>query len=241
MPAILREQDLTLTGAVARSTAGEKIGDVVVHAGVDEALERGADVFVDYTAPGAVKANVLAAIAHGVHAVIGTSGLTDADYEELDRAARAKNVGVLAAGNFAISAVLLAHFAELAARYMPTWEVIDYADAAKPDAPSGTARELVHRLASVGRPKVEVPIESTIGAKEARGWSVNGMQVHSIRVPGFMIGLEAIFGRPEERLSLRYDGGAGAEPYIGGTLLAIRRVHSFSGVRRGLAHVLDLR
>ncbi len=240
VPAILGAPDLALTGAVARSVAGQRIGDVPIHARVEEALEKGADVFVDYTAPGVVKAHALAAIARGVHVVVGTSGLDDAAYAEIDSTARARSVGVLAAGNFALTAVLLQHFAEIAARYLPAWEVIDYADAAKVDAPSGTARELAHRLAAVGRPELQVPVDATVGAKEARGLALNGTQVHSIRLPGFVIGAEVIFGRADERLSLRYEGGAGAEPYVAGTLLAIRSVQSFTGLRRGLAEAMDL-
>lgn len=253
VPAIDAAPDLVLAGAVARGAVGRRLGDVfagvtlspaasdvVVAATADGALAAGADVLVEYTAPDAARANALAALARGAHVVVGTSGLTAEDYAALDAAARAAGVGVLAAGNFAIAAVLLKQFAAAAARHMPSWEIIDYADAGKPDAPSGTAREVAHRLAEVGRPRVEVPVADTQGSPEARGLALDGTQVHSVRLPGHVIGVEAIFGRPSERLSIRYEGGASAEPYVAGTLVAVRKVGTFVGLRRGLEAVLDL-
>lgn len=253
VPAIAAAPDLELAGAVARAVAGRRVadalplaelgpgvGEVVVRGTVEEALQAGADVLIDYTTPAIVKSNVLHAIARGVHVVIGTSGLTDADYQEIATAAQDGGVGVLAAANFAISAVLLEHFALIAARYMPSWEVIDYAKADKKDAPSGTARQLAHRLAQVRAPEIAVPILETQGAPEARGLALDGTQVHAIRLPGHVIGAEVLFGLPDERLSIRYDGGSGAEPYVAGTLLAARAVGTHVGLRRGLGHLLDV-
>lgn len=248
-PAVLEAPDLELTGAVSPSRAGARVSDVLGRSGtdvrvsgsVDEALESECDVLVDYTRPDVVKANVLSGIDRGVHVVVGTSGLTDRDYQDVDGAARAAGVGVLAAGNFAISAVLLQRFAMEAARHMPSWEVIDYAGAGKVDAPSGTVRELVARLADVGPSHEEVPVERTVGEKATRGAALDGTRVHAVRLPGFVIGAEVVFGRAGERLSLRYEAGSDPAPYIDGTLLAVRRVGDEVGLRRGLDHVLDLR
>ncbi len=249
-PAIASAPDLALTGAVARSQAGrplrEALGDASLPdlrlaATVDEALDgAGADVFVDYTSAAAVKGNVAAAIARGVHTVVGSSGLSDAEYAEIDAAARARGVGVLAAGNFALTAVLLQRFAELAARQISQWEILEYARATKADAPSGTARELAARLARVRAPEVAMPAGKTLGSPEARGASLSGTPVHSVRLPGFVSSIEIIFGQPDERLSIRHDSGSGAGPYIAGTLLAIRRVSGFTGLRRGLDTVMEL-
>ena len=248
-PAIAAAGDLELTGAVSRSQAGRRLSDalgqpdvpgVVVRSTVEEALEAGADVFVDYTSAAAVQAHVDTAISRGVHVVVGSSGLTDPEYAAIDRAARERGVGVLAAGNFALTAVLLQRFAELAARQIPQWEIIDYCGAKKPDAPSGTARELAARLGRVRAPEIGVPVEKTLGSPEARGASVAGTRAHSVRLPGFVSSVEVLFGLPNERLSIRHDSGAGAEPYVAGTLLAIRRVSSFTGLRRGLDSVMEL-
>jgi 4-hydroxy-tetrahydrodipicolinate reductase len=240
--------DLTLTAAVSRSRAGRPLGDVIgdprltcpVHATATEALAHACDVFVEYTAPETAKANVLAAIAHGAHVVIGTSGLSDADYTEIDAAARRHQRGVLAAGNFALTAVLLQKFAEMAARLIPQWEVIDYAHDDKKDAPSGTARELAARLSRVRRPQPTVPLDAVTGERGARGATLSGVQVHSIRLPGFVISAEVIFGMADQTLSLRHDSGSSARPYVDGALLAIRRVSTLAGLHRGLDTVLDV-
>ncbi len=247
-PAIAAAEDLELSGAVSRAQAGKTLSealgqpglsDLVVRGTVGEALAEGADVFVDYTSAAAVGAHVAEAIDRGVHVVVGSSGLTDAEYERIDRQAQERGVGVLAAGNFALTAVLLQRFAEIAARQIPQWEIIDYAGAKKPDAPSGTARELGARLGRVRAPEIAVPVEKTLGPPEARGASLGGARAHSIRLPGFVSSIEVLFGLPGERLSIRHDASSGAEPYIGGTLLAIRRVPSFAGLRRGLDSVME--
>jgi 4-hydroxy-tetrahydrodipicolinate reductase len=92
----------------------------------------------------------------------------------------------------------------------------------------------------VRAPEVAVPIHATHGAPGARGLTLNGTQVHAIRLPGHTIGAEVIFGMPDERLSIRYDGGSGAAPYVAGTLLATRTVGSQIGLRRGLGPLLDI-
>jgi 4-hydroxy-tetrahydrodipicolinate reductase len=219
LAAAIRESgDIELVSAVARSAKGQAIGDVVISGSVEEALRTPSDVFVDYTSATAVKGNVLLAIDAGRHVVVGSSGMSDADYAEIDVASRAKNVGVIAVGNFAISAALLQRFALEAAKHMPSLEIIDVAYAEKLDAPSGTARELAWRLSEAGTPP-PAPI-------------------HSLRLPGYTIGLEVRFGKEDERLTLTYDGGPGAKPYIGGTLLAIRRAPEIKGLVRGLDRIL---
>lgn len=236
--AIERADDLQLVGAAARSSAGQQLGDVTISASAEEALQTPADVLVDYTSAAAVKANVLAAIRKGVHAVIGSSGLTNDDYRELDDEAKRAGVGVIAVGNFAVSAALLQKFAVEAAKHFPAWEILDSAYAGKIDAPSGTARELAWRISEVRAPELEVPVDEVMGNKEARGADVNGSRIHSLRLAGYTIGVEVRFGRNDERLTITYDGGPGAAPYIDGTLLAIRRAAQFTGVVRGLDRIL---
>jgi 4-hydroxy-tetrahydrodipicolinate reductase len=240
--------DLTLIAAVSRTHAGRALGEVLdeprldcrIYASAAEALAEPCDVFVEYTSPTSAKSNVLAALDHGAHVVVGTSGLTTEDFAEIDAAARQRRRGVLAVGNFALTAVLLTKFAELAARVLPQWEIIDYAHDDKVDAPSGTVRELAERLSWVRRPEIAVPLDRTVGPREARGATVSGSQVHSIRLPGYVIGAEILFGMPDQRLSIRHDAGSSAAPYVDGALLAIRKVSTLVGVHRGLDMVLDL-
>ena len=239
---------LSVVAAVARKHAGRVLGDVLgeprlacrIYASAAEALANPCDVFVEYTKPDSAKANILAALGHGAHVVVGTSGLTESDFQEIDGHARRQNRGVLACGNFALTVVLLQKFAETAARLVPQWEIIDYAHDDKVDAPSGTARELALRLSKVRNPELTVPLASTVGPREARGATVSGSQVHSVRLAGYVIGAEIVFGMPDQRLTIRHDSGNSARPYVDGALLAIRKVSTLVGVHRGLDSVLDL-
>ena len=247
--AIAGTADIAVVAAVARKEAGRVLGEVLseprltgrVYASATEALATPCDVFVEYTKPDSAKANILTALERGAHVVVGTSGLTESDFEQIDAVARSKQRGVLACGNFALTAVLLQKFAETAARLIPQWEIIDYAHDDKPDAPSGTVRELTYRLSKVRHPEPTIPVANTVGPREARGAAVSGSQVHSIRLPGYVIGAEIIFGAPDQRLSIRHDAGSSAKPYADGALLAIRKVSTLVGVHRGLDVVLDFR
>jgi 4-hydroxy-tetrahydrodipicolinate reductase len=237
--------DLELRSAVSRSSAGHDLGEalgeeawgVPVLASVGEALD-GVDVMIDYTAPGAVKANTLAAVAAGVAVVIGTSGLTADDFAEIDAAARERSVGVVSSGNFSLTAAMAQAAALLAARHLPQWEVIDYASAGKPDVPSGTARELAERLGEVRRPAIGRPVDEILGPREARGADIAGTQVHSVRLPSFVVSTEVVFGLPDERLTIRHDAGASADPYVAGTLIAARAARGRVGLTRGLDTLL---
>lgn len=246
--AIARLDDLAIVSAVSRTHAGRVLGDVLatpaltapVHASAAAALATPCDVFVEYTKPDTARGNILLALEHGAHVVVGTSGLTADDFAEIDAVARARQRGVLACGNFALTAVLLQRFAETAAKLIPQWEIVDYASDAKVDAPSGTARELASRLAAIRQPELTVPLDDTVGPREARGATVSGSQIHSVRLPGYVISAEVIFGMPDQRLSIRHDSGSGARPYVDGALIAIRKVSTLVGVHRGLDSVLDL-
>ena len=247
--AIAKLDDITVVSAVSRTHAGKTLDEVLaepnltcsIYASAQEALTtHECDVFVEFTKPDVVKTNVLAALKHGAHVVVGTSGLTDEDYAEIASAAEKAQRGVLAVGNFALTVVLLQKFAEIAAKFIPQWEIIDYASDGKKDSPSGTVRELANRLSNVRPSELTVPLEETQGVKETRGARMTGSQVHSLRLPSYTISAEVIFGMPDQRLTIRHDSGTSAQPYVDGSLLAIRKVSSFTGLRRGLDNVLDL-
>jgi 4-hydroxy-tetrahydrodipicolinate reductase len=245
---IARTADLALVAAVSRKHAGRVLGEVLgeprlscrVYSSAAEALAEPCDVFVEYTKPDSAKANIVAALEHGANVVVGTSGLTDDDFAKIDTLARKRHRGVFACGNFALTAVLLQKFAETAARLIPQWEIIDYAHDDKVDAPSGVTRELAARLSKVGKPEPTIPLDRIVGPREARGATLSGSQVHSIRLPGYVIGAEIVFGMPDQRLTIRHDAGSSARPYVDGALLAIRKVSTLVGVQRGLDSVLDL-
>lgn len=244
---VLGAADLRLVSAVARSASGQDLGtawgrdelDVPVLATVDEALDSApVDVLVDYTSFAAVKANTLAAVGRGVAVVVGSSGLSGEDFDEIDALAREHGAGVVAAGNFSVTAAMAQAAAVLVAPYLPHREVVDYAYDGKPDAPSGTARELAERLGAVAPAAVTVPVDQVAGPREARGATIGGTQVHSVRLPSFVVSTEVVFGLPDERLTIRHDAGSSATPYVVGTLLAVRSAGDVTGVVRGLDTLL---
>jgi 4-hydroxy-tetrahydrodipicolinate reductase len=243
--ALRTHSNLSLHSAVARSCAGQDLGEVFgeetwgvpVYRTVAEGIES-ADVLIDYTSHASIKEHTMLAIARGVHVVVGSSGLTGADFDEIDKAAQEAAVGVVASGNFAVTAALAQAAALLAARYLPAWEVIDYASDTKPDVPSGTARELAERLSEVHRPAQGVPLGQTAGPIEARGADVDGTRVHSLRLPGHTVGTDAVFGLPGEKLTIRFEAGSSASPYVDGTLLAAQKVPELVGLVRGLDRLL---
>jgi 4-hydroxy-tetrahydrodipicolinate reductase len=226
--AVRAADDLELAGGIARSGAD--------FTSVEEALAgTEADVLVDFTKPGVVRGHVDAALAAGLHAVVGTSGLTGDDYAEIDAAARAAGRGVIAAGNFSVLAATLLHAATLAAQHVDHWEVIDYGSAGKSDVPSGTTCELAERLGAAAPADHDADL---IGPPEARGASVAGTRVHSVRLPSFALSTDVILAAAGDRLVIRHEAGSSAEPYVAGTLLAVRRVGEITGVLRGLDRLL---
>lgn len=246
--AVFAHEQMTLVGALSRSNKGKNLaellnldgGEIPIFETIEEALVAlDFEVLVDYTGPQIAKRNILLSLAAGKRVVVGASGLTQGDYAEIERAAQENKSSVLAVGNFALTVVLLQKFSEMAAKYIPNFEIIDYAHEDKIDSPSGTARELAHRLSRVQRPTKFVPEEELVGDVASRGTQLEGVQVHSVRLPGHVISIESIFGLKDERLTLRHDSGAGAQPYVKGGLLAIEKVGSFQGLKRGLDSVME--
>jgi len=244
---VFEASDLELVAAVSRRHAGQILGEAIdveglttpIFSTVEEALKAKPEVFVEYTKPEVAKDHVLSALRNGAHVVIGTSGLSKDNYQEINELALEVKRGVLAVGNFALTAVLLLKFAEIAAKYIPHWEIIDYAHSGKKDAPSGTVRELTDRLSNIQESLLDVSLSEIEGPKESRGVRLHGSQVHSIRLPGYTISVDAIFGMPDQKLILRHESGSSAEPYVSGALLAIRRVGNLTGVHRGLDSVME--
>lgn len=219
--------------------------DLPLQGDLQKALKNNADVdgksasvYVDYTSASTVKQNVLTALDCGKHVVIGSSGLSESDFAQIAEIATKKQLGVIAAGNFSITAALAKRFCLMAAQYIPHREIVDYASASKKDSPSGTTRELAEELAKINPTRLDVAIGDTIGYKDARGAQIGGTQVHSLRLPGYTLAFEGLFGLPDERLTIRHDAGSGAMPYVAGTLLAIERVSQKPGLIRGLDTLL---
>jgi 4-hydroxy-tetrahydrodipicolinate reductase len=234
-----------LQSAVARREIGRDIGEalggesvgVPISDDIEGALDLRPAVLIDYTHPTVVRRHVALALARRVPVVIGTTGLFDDDFAEIDAEARAAGVGV-ATGNFSLTAALLQHLARIAARYVTSFEVIEHGAATKPDVPSGTARELAEVLSREREsPPPGAPV-MLIGPVEARGAAVGGVPVHAVRLPGSSPSVEVVFGAPGERLIIRHDEQGDAAIFVMGTLLAARRVQSLTGIVRGLDSLL---
>jgi 4-hydroxy-tetrahydrodipicolinate reductase len=244
VPAVVAADDLSLQSAVARRELGRDIGEalggapvgVLVEGDIERALDHRPDVLIDYTHPAVVRRHVALALERRVPVVIGTTGLFDDDFAEIDAAARAAGVGV-ATGNFSLTAALMQHLGRIAARHVARFEVIEQGAAGKPDAPSGTARELAELLARERGPLPDDGPE-LIGPPEARGAAIAGVPVHSLRLPGTSPTVEVVFGAPGERLTIRHEEQGDASIFVMGTLLAARRVQSMSGLVRGLDSLL---
>jgi 4-hydroxy-tetrahydrodipicolinate reductase len=242
LAAIHHSPDLQLVAGVSRCAAGQTLAEATgiagtgqVHGTVAEALAAASvDVLVDYTSATAVGGNVRTAVAAGVLVGVGSSGVTADDYARIDERARSREVGVIAAGNFLVMAAILCRAAAMAAEHVEQWEILDYAADDKPDVPSGTSRELAETLAQIPEPQITVPVEPV----EARGAAVGGTRVHSLRLSGFVVTTEIVFAGAGERLVMRHDPGLTPDPYVDGTLLAIRRVMDVVGLRRGLDSLL---
>ena len=240
--AVLGSKDLQLAAGIALDHVGEDVGTVLgaaalgfpVAPGLDAALGAPWEVMVDFTAHDSVKTRVLQAMAAGRQVVIGTSGLTAADYADLEAVALARGVGLIAAGNFAITAALAKHFALIAARFLPSCEIIDYAHAGRTDVPNGTTLELAEAIGAIRPSTLAVPLDQVHGFPATRGATLAGTQVHSVRLPSYISGFETIFGLPHERLTIRHDSGTGADPFVAGVLLAVRKIVGLKGMVRGL-------
>lgn len=201
-----------------------------------------ADVIIDLTVPDATLGNVLWAIEHGIHAVVGTTGWTDETRQQVrDALVEKPGVGVLIAPSFAIGAVLTMRFAEIAARYYESAEIIEMHHPDKLDAPSGTAR---HTAAAIARGRAAAglgPVPDATASDElgARGGVVDGIHVHAVRQRGLVAHEVVQFGGAGEQLQLRHDSFDRIS-FMPGVLLGVRNVASHPGLTVGLDQYMDL-
>jgi 4-hydroxy-tetrahydrodipicolinate reductase len=196
-------------------------------------------VMVDFTSAAASAEAARRALARGVHQVIGTTGLTDADLHQLDLLARENGAGVVVAPNFALGAVLLIHQARSLARYFDYAEIIEAHHEAKVDAPSGTALAIAQALvAGKGRP-FSRPMPEREALKGSRGAEQGGVTIHSMRMPGRLAHHEVVLATEGQTLSLRHDT-ISRECYMPGVLTAVREVVKYRGLVLGLEKLLGL-
>lgn len=218
--------------------------DPALGADRDELVRSGAEVAVDFTQPDQVMDNIRFCVEHGVHVVVGTTGLSASDLDEVQRLAAGGESNVFVAPNFSIGAVLSMVFARRAAPFFGSAEVVEQHHNEKLDAPSGTALRTAEGIADAwrehGRPGGGEPAEAEQEVVPgARGGDVRGVRVHGVRLRGRVAHQEVLFGGPGEGLSIRHDSFDRVS-FMPGVLLAVKRVASRPGLTVGLEALLDL-
>lgn len=197
-------------------------------------IKTDADVWIDFTLPSSVFADTQFAIQHGIHPVIGTSGLKDEQLKQLTDLAKIKHLGGIIAPNFGISAILLMKFAKEAAKYYPHAEIIEMHHADKRDAPSGTALNTAKLINQV-RPEQPTTTEETLAG--VRGGDYHGIKIHSVRLPGYVAHEQVLFGGPGEALTIRQDS-FDRDSFMQGVKVATDKVQSLDHLIVGLETIL---
>lgn len=240
--AVADAEDLVLAAAVDPGAAGRWLAgitgvecDVTVAGGPEELAAEDIQVAVDFTHPDAVAPNVTWLLEHGIHAVVGTTGIADADLERLRDLAAEGEANALFAPNFAVGAVLLMESCRRIATHLPDVEIIELHHDGKADAPSGTALRTADLIADA-RPETPDPVMGETH-EGARGADRSGIRVHSVRLPGLVAHQEVIFGGPGQTLTVRHDS-TDRTSFMPGVLLAVRAVGDLDGLVVGLEHLL---
>ena len=244
--AICRDPDLEMVGAVDIQASQEHLilpdasGEVSLSSDLSSLLQScHPQVLVDFTIAEASMSAARIAAKEGVNLVIGTTGLSDDGISEIDQLCKANEVGAVVAPNFALGAVVLLHLARTAARFFDHAEVIELHHHEKADAPSGTALATARAmLQSRGEPFVYAPTKKE-NLSGSRGGQIDGVAIHSVRLPGLVASQEVIFGAPGQTLSLRHDT-ISRECYMPGVMLAVKQVVKRQGLVRGLDALLNL-
>jgi 4-hydroxy-tetrahydrodipicolinate reductase len=242
--AVVDDPALELVAAVDPLHAGLDLRQVN---GVDLSLEvlpgpeslagMDVDVAVEFTRVDAGRANVRWLADHGVHAVVGTTGFTEHDLDEFRKAFATSNCVI--APNFAIGAVLMVRFAELAARFFETAEIIELHHDQKVDAPSGTAVHTAERMAAASGRWADDPTTNEVLAGARGGLGASGIRIHSVRLRGLVAHQEVLLGTTGQTLSIRHDS-SDRSSFMPGVLLAVKLVGDRPGVTIGLDSLLDL-
>ena len=237
--AVAADPELELVAAIDPNRVGAPAGGAVAVADRQAAAGAGVDVVVDFTIAEAARDNLIWLAAQQIHAVVGTTGFTDDDLEEFRAAFTSAGRACIIAPNFAISAVLMMRFAELAAPYFDTAEVIELHHDAKIDAPSGTARLTVEKMAAASGHWAPDPTEHEMlsGVRGAEGPA--GIRVHAVRMRGMVAHHEVILGAEGQTLTIRQDS-TDRSSFMPGVLAAVKAAPERSGLIIGLDALLDI-
>jgi 4-hydroxy-tetrahydrodipicolinate reductase len=241
---LCREPGLQLVGAVELKVSDKYLalpdgsGTVPFSADLEHILAScKPDVLIDFSTPQAAMSAVRIAAKQGANLVIGTTGLATEELDEIDNLARTHNVGVVVAPNFALGAIIMIHLAKIAARYFDYAEIIEQHHHLKVDAPSGTALATARAMAAAREEPFCQPPEKK--PSESRGQQVDGVAIHSVRLPGILARQEVLLGCPGQTLSIKHDT-VSRECYMPGVMLAAREVVKRKGLIYGLDTLLGL-
>lgn len=236
--AVSGDPDLELVAKV------DPAGGDGISSSLEALVETGAEVVVDFTQPDQAFGNVTFCLEHGIHCVVGTTGMSEAELAKIEELATSGEANAFVAPNFSIGAVLMMHLAKQAARYLGSVEIIEMHHNAKLDAPSGTAMKTARDIAAVweehGRPPGggSHPDEEE-KAPGARGGTAEDIHVHALRIQGAEAHQEVVFGAPGQTLTIRHDA-MNRSSYMPGVLLAVKSVGTRPGLTVGLENLLDL-
>ena len=224
---------MQLTGVYAPGHAGKMVAGMEIE---DSPEKINAEVIGEWAHPGVVMENLKMWHTKGIHVVIGTSGFTEDRIRKLRSFWAEDDPGCLIVPNFSIGAVLMMRFAEMASAHFDSAEIIERHEAAKPDAPSGTALATAMRMGKYRNQSEQIAGKEVV--KGARGGLVSGVRVHSLRMKGMLSDQEVAFSNMGEIFSIRHSSTS-YESFVGGALVAIRYVHTIKGVAIGLDAALD--
>jgi 4-hydroxy-tetrahydrodipicolinate reductase len=244
--AVEEDPDLTLVAAIDPASSGQHIGsligrphnEVTISGELDALLQAETEVAVDFTTPDTVMDDIRWAIDHAMHVVVGTTGITHEQLGEIEFALEREGgeSNVIVAPNFAIGAVLMQRFAAQAARFFSAVEIIELHRDGKADAPSGTALDTAMRLTKERGEAWAGPDKESL--EGVRGGDLEGIRVHSVRLPGLVAHQEVLFGGPGQILTIRHDS-LDRSSFMPGVLLAIKSIHSRPGLTVGLEPLLE--
>ncbi|MFY9589017.1 MAG: 4-hydroxy-tetrahydrodipicolinate reductase [Actinomycetota bacterium] len=246
--AVAEDPECVLVAAVDVNGSGQQIGPLIGHADLNvpifdelEALtDAEVDVAIDFTHPDSVMDDVRWCVRHAVHVVVGTTGISSADLDEIRALIEEEGSesNVFVAPNFAIGAVLMMRFSAAASKFMPSVEIIELHHSKKADAPSGTAVKTAEEIAKA-RAEGGEDTTGTELAPGARGAEVAGIRVHSVRLPGLVAHQEVILAGPGQSLTIRHDSYDRAS-FMPGVLLAVKNITKHPGLTYGLENLLDI-
>ncbi|WP_407268680.1 4-hydroxy-tetrahydrodipicolinate reductase [Radiobacillus sp. PE A8.2] len=244
---IEKEDNLELVACLDRKHDGVKVADIdglpafdaLIYSDVETCFQTvEADVLIDLTTPEVGYLHTKLAIEHGIRPVVGTTGFSNEQLQELTNLAEEKGIGTIIAPNFAIGAVLMMQFSKWAAKYFPDVEIIERHHDQKLDAPSGTAVKTAQLIQEVREQKTQGHPDEKETLPGARGADFDGMRIHSVRLPGLVAHQEVVFGLPGQNLTIKHDSFH-RESFMSGVKLAVEEVVKLDILVYGLENIME--